>query len=87
MSYLVASGKGSITIISSVLGLVGRHDRIAYFTAKAGVIGMVRAVVLGLAESGVQANAFRSGFVETELVRRIAQQEPDPEAQALGCKM
>ncbi len=81
VSHLVASGKGSIAIISSMLGLVGRHERIAYCTAKAGIIGMVRALALDLAESGVRANAICPGYVETELARQIAQQEPDPEAQ------
>ena len=48
--HLRASGGGAIIAIASVLGLVGTRRRLAYCTAKAGVIGMVRAMALDLAE-------------------------------------
>ncbi len=77
---IVNAGGGAIIAISSVYGLVGQRERVAYCAAKAGVIGMVRAMALDLADKGVRANAICPGFIETELARQVASLEPDPEA-------
>lgn len=79
--HLLAAGAGSVIVISSMYGLVGQRERIAYCTSKAGVIGMVRAMALDFADKGVRANAICPGFIETELAIAIASQEPDPEAE------
>ncbi len=78
--HLVANGSGSLIAISSMYGLVGQYERVAYCGAKSAVIGMVRAMALDLATSRVRANAICPGFIETELARQTAAQEPDPEA-------
>jgi NAD(P)-dependent dehydrogenase (short-subunit alcohol dehydrogenase family) len=78
--HMVANGKGSIIAISSMYGLVGQYQRIAYCASKAGVIGMIRAMALDLADKGVRANAICPGFIETELTREMVSREPDPEA-------
>jgi NAD(P)-dependent dehydrogenase (short-subunit alcohol dehydrogenase family) len=78
--HLVSSGGGAIIAISSMYGLVGQRERVAYCAAKSGVIGMVRAMALDLADKGVRANAICPGFIETELAREVASLEPDPEA-------
>jgi NAD(P)-dependent dehydrogenase (short-subunit alcohol dehydrogenase family) len=46
------------------------------------MIGMVRAMALDIADgrTNVRVNAIAPGFIETELARAIAAQEPDPEA-------
>lgn len=78
--HLVANGKGSIIAIASMYGLVGQYQRVAYCAAKAGVIGMMRAIALDLSDKGVRANAICPGFIETELAREMISREPDPEA-------
>lgn len=77
---LLASGSGSVIVISSTYGLVGRRERVAYCGAKAGVIGMVRSMALDLADHGVRVNAICPGYVETPLAIQVAHLEPDPEA-------
>lgn len=77
---LVAAGQGSVIIISSMLGLVGQRERLAYCGAKAGVIGMVKAMALDFADKGVRVNAMCPGFVETPLALEVTRQEADPEA-------
>jgi NAD(P)-dependent dehydrogenase (short-subunit alcohol dehydrogenase family) len=77
---LVAAGKASVIIVSSMYGLVGQRERLAYCSAKAGVIGMVKAMALDFAEHGVRVNAICPGFVETPLSIEVANLEPDPEA-------
>jgi NAD(P)-dependent dehydrogenase (short-subunit alcohol dehydrogenase family) len=46
------------------------------------MIGMVRAMAFDIADgrTNVRVNAIAPGFIETELARAIAAQEPDPEA-------
>lgn len=80
-AHLVAAGSGSVIAISSMYGLVGQRERIAYCTSKAGVIGMIRAMALDFADKGVRANALCPGYIETELAIHIARQAPDPEAE------
>jgi NAD(P)-dependent dehydrogenase (short-subunit alcohol dehydrogenase family) len=78
--HLIAQRSGALIAISSMYGLVGQRERVAYSGAKAAVIGMIRAMALDLAPYGVRANAICPGFVETDLSRRTAAAEPDPEA-------
>ena len=77
--HMLQESAGSIVAISSMYGLVGQKERVAYCTAKSGVIGMVRAMALDLAPHGIRANAICPGFIETELARATAAQEADPE--------
>ncbi len=78
--YLLAARAGSVIVISSMYGLVGQRERVAYCGAKAGVIGMVRAMALDFADKGVRVNAICPGFVETPLAIEVAHLEPDPVA-------
>lgn len=78
--HMVRGGNGSIIAISSIFGLVGEVERVAYCASKHGVVGLVRAAALDLAATGVRINAICPGFVETELAREIAARAPDPEA-------
>jgi len=77
---LVASGDGSVIVIASIYGLVGQYERVAYCTAKAGAIGMVRAMALDFSDKSVRVNAICPGFVETELALGIIAQADDPKA-------
>jgi len=79
LPHLLERG-GAVIAIASIYGLVGQRERLAYCAAKSGVIGMVRAMALDLAERAVRVNALCPGFIETELARAIASREPDPQA-------
>jgi NAD(P)-dependent dehydrogenase (short-subunit alcohol dehydrogenase family) len=80
VSRLLEAGVGSIIAVSSMYGLVGQRERVAYCAAKAGVIGMVKAMALDLAEHKIRVNAICPGFVDTPHSHEIALQEADPEA-------
>jgi NAD(P)-dependent dehydrogenase (short-subunit alcohol dehydrogenase family) len=77
---LLEAGKASVTMIASTFGLVGRRERVAYCGAKAGVIGMVKAMALDFAEHGVRVNAICPGYTVTPLALELASREPDPDA-------
>jgi len=83
--HLLAAGKASVIVISSMYGLVGQRERVAYCGAKAGANGMVKSMALDFADKGVRVNAICPGFIETPLAIEVAHLEPDPEA-ALNAK-
>ena len=60
---------GRIVSIASVAGMMGPIDLAAYGAAKAGIIGLVRAMSLELADYGITANAVAPGPIDTELLR------------------
>ncbi len=78
--HLVASGHGSVIAIASAYGVIGQKERVAYSTAKAGIIGMVRSMALDFAPHKVRVNAISPGVIETELFFATLQREADPEA-------
>ena len=62
-------GYGRIISIASVAGLMGPIEVAPYGAAKAGIIGLTRAMALELADYGITANAIGPGPVDTELLR------------------
>jgi 3-oxoacyl-[acyl-carrier protein] reductase len=61
---------GRIVAISSRAAL-GKGERIAYATTKAGIHGMIRTLALELAADGITANAIGPGPIATELFARV----------------
>ncbi|SOC36257.1 NAD(P)-dependent dehydrogenase (short-subunit alcohol dehydrogenase family) [Rhizobium subbaraonis] len=69
---MVARGSGAIVNLSSIAGLTGLPKRNAYGAAKAGIVAMTRAMACEWAGRGVRVNAVAPAFVETALVRKLA---------------
>jgi NAD(P)-dependent dehydrogenase (short-subunit alcohol dehydrogenase family) len=66
--YLRAGG-GKVINVSSILGLVGVRNNVAYISAKHGLVGLTKALALEWARSNVQVNALAPGFVETAFLK------------------
>jgi 3-oxoacyl-[acyl-carrier protein] reductase len=66
--YMVEAGKGRIINIASQLGIKGGTNLAHYVAAKAGVIGLTKALALELAPRGVLVNAIAPGPIETPLI-------------------
>ncbi len=60
---------GRIVNIASVAGLMGPIDLAPYGAAKAGIIGLVHAAALDLADYGITVNAIAPGPIDSELLR------------------
>jgi NAD(P)-dependent dehydrogenase (short-subunit alcohol dehydrogenase family) len=66
---LRASGGGRIVTVSSQYGLVGGAGSPAYSAAKAGVIGLTRAMALDHAAEGILVNCVCPGPIDTPMLR------------------
>jgi 3-oxoacyl-[acyl-carrier protein] reductase len=64
---------GRIVNISSIVGIKGFPGDSAYAAAKAGLLGLTRAMALELAPSGVLVNALAPGFVDTDMTRALTE--------------
>jgi NAD(P)-dependent dehydrogenase (short-subunit alcohol dehydrogenase family) len=80
MPYLQASGAGSIVNVSSVLGVVGDPDLVAYGAMKGGVIALTKSMAIGYGPSGVRVNTICPGDVNTPMVAEYFANAPDPAA-------
>ena len=65
-----AKGWGRIINIASAHGLVASPFKVAYVTAKHGVLGMTKVAAIELANTGVTVNAICPGWVLTPLVEK-----------------
>mgnify|MGYP002628088153 CR=1 FL=1 len=67
--------QGSIVMTSSVSGLGGDWNMMAYNTSKGAVTNMVRAMALDAAKDGVRVNAVNPSFTDTGMTKEM--QEDD----------
>jgi NAD(P)-dependent dehydrogenase (short-subunit alcohol dehydrogenase family) len=70
--HMVARGKGCIVNTSSMLGVVGMADNVAYTAAKHGVHGLTRSAALELAPHGVRVNAVAPGVTRTGMTSDVS---------------
>lgn len=84
LPYMIKNHKGRIINISSMWGLVGASCEVAYSAAKAGLIGMTKAMAKELSPSGITVNAIAPGVIETDMnahlgeddIRTLAEETP-----------
>lgn len=67
---MLAQGSGAIVNVSSIQAFTPLARRVAYATAKAGVVGMTRALAAEWAPT-VRVNAVAPGYVETQMVEEL----------------
>ncbi|MBQ7688531.1 MAG: 3-oxoacyl-ACP reductase FabG [Clostridia bacterium] len=66
---------GRIVNISSMWGQTGAAMEVAYSAAKAGVIGLTKALAKELAPSGILVNCVAPGAVDTAMLRQFSAEE------------
>lgn len=73
--FMVCQKAGKIINISSMWGQVGASCETAYSAAKAGVIGLTKALAKELAPSGITVNAIAPGLIETGMNSHLTIEE------------
>lgn len=68
---------GKIITLSSMWGQVGASCEVAYSTAKAGVIGLTKALAKELGPSGITVNCVAPGVIDTEMNGNLSQDIKD----------
>ncbi len=74
LKVMEGNRRGTIVNISSVAALQGLPGAADYSAAKAGIIGITRAVAAEVSGSGIRVNAIAPGWIRTPMV----QEEIDP---------
>ena len=67
--------EGRIINVSSMWGLVGSSCEVHYSTAKAGLIGMTKALAKELGPSGITVNAIAPGVINTDMNKNISSED------------
>ncbi len=74
---MVRQGDGAIVNVASVHGYLAGHRRLAYATAKAGLINMTKQLALDFGPAGIRANAVCPGAVVVERSEQRYRDDPD----------
>ena len=67
LSDMIKEKLGRIINISSIWGITGASCEVHYSAAKAGLIGMTRALAKELGPSGITVNAIAPGVIDTDM--------------------
>ena len=68
---------GRIINIASIVGVTGNPGQANYAAAKAGMIGMSKALAQEVAARGVTVNCIAPGFIDTDMTSGLAQAQRD----------
>jgi len=68
---MIARGYGKVINISSILGMVGLANQVAYAASKGGVNQITKVMAIEWAPKGVRVNAIGPTYFETDLVAQI----------------
>jgi NAD(P)-dependent dehydrogenase (short-subunit alcohol dehydrogenase family) len=74
------TSRGVIINMSSLVGLVGQANSVAYCASKGGLIAMTKALALDHAGDGIRVNCVLPAGVRTPLLQNWIDQQPDPAA-------
>ena len=74
LPQMIRQKEGKIITISSMWGQVGGACETAYSAAKAGVIGLTKALSKEVAPSGITVNCVAPGVIDTDMVQSLGAQ-------------
>ncbi|MCZ6775791.1 MAG: glucose 1-dehydrogenase [Ignavibacteria bacterium] len=81
---MMRNEKGSILFIASMASLFGIPYVTAYSAAKSAYLGMVRALATEWSPKGIRINAIAPGWIETEMMRKAIESDPERKRKILG---
>ncbi len=72
---MISKKQGAIVNISSIWGMVGASCEVHYSAAKAGVIGLTKALAKEVAPSGVRVNCVAPGVIATPMTADLTDED------------
>jgi len=75
LPYMLKIKKGKIINVSSIWGMAGASCEVHYSAAKAGVIGLTKALAKELAPSNIHVNCVAPGIIETDMNSHMNNEE------------
>jgi len=72
MPAMLAAGSGRIVNIASIAGKEGNPNAVPYSAAKAGVIGLTKALAKEVATGGVLVNCITPAVIETPILQQVS---------------
>lgn len=75
LPFMIRQKAGRIINISSMWGQVGASCEVHYSAAKAGVIGLTKALAQEVAPSGITVNCIAPGAVDTRMMSSFSQED------------
>ncbi|MEG2571307.1 MAG: SDR family oxidoreductase, partial [Clostridia bacterium] len=70
---MISKKRGKIINVSSIWGMVGASCEVAYSAAKAGIIGLTRALAKEVGPSGITVNCVAPGVIETDMLKGLSE--------------
>lgn len=75
LKFMIPQKKGKIINIASIWGLVGGSCEVHYSAAKAGVIGLTKALAKELGPSNIQVNCIAPGVIQTGMLDSFREED------------
>lgn len=75
LPHMISRRHGVILNVSSMWGQVGASCEVHYSAAKAGLIGLSRALAKEVGPSGVRVNCVAPGAIETDMIQGLSQRD------------
>ena len=71
---MISRKSGCIITVSSMWGQVGASCEVAYSAAKAGVIGLTKALAKEVGPSGIRVNCIAPGMIDTDMNANVSEE-------------
>ena len=81
---MTARGEGVVINIASMASLFGIPLVTAYSAAKCALVGMTRTMATELGATGIRVNAIAPGWIESEMMRKAVDSDPERKRKILG---
>lgn len=74
LPHMIRRKQGSIVTVSSIWGVTGGSCEVHYSAAKAGIIGLSRALAKEVGPSGIRVNCVAPGVIDTDMNAALTEQ-------------
>jgi NAD(P)-dependent dehydrogenase (short-subunit alcohol dehydrogenase family) len=81
---MLESGGGAIVNTSSIAGILGFPNLSPYVASKHGVVGLTKTAAVEFSSDGLRVNAVLPGVIETPMVARSGEQDPEATEQTIA---